>query len=247
MLQRHQTEAPKSGAKAYASLNQGLHQGRVELMRPALAAGVPWPGRDHPIYFVSDGGRLRQALTAHARALAYFFTAAGARPHESQGDEVRRRAAVCRLLIEVKAPCFSAAPGTGYEDDHTFVAESFVRWKCHDAMSHERLALLSEYHAAGLLELDAPMDPTESWTGGKRPLEAAIRLGNPLVAGHLIKLGASCDNFDHGGPISVIDFARQVAGGDRNHMELALTEALMARACGIPHPGVAPARRIARL
>lgn len=218
--------------KLYERIEQGLHQGCADMMRPDLERGVYWPAYEHPLFYV-DTDAERRALSGHARAIAYLFTSVNATPYDGQRDEVRRRAEVCQLLLEAKAPCFSAAPGTGYEDDHTYAALMFCRKVWRGEAKHVIGDLLGHYVRAGVVRPDERLDSVEKRTAGRLPLEAAIELGNADAAQAMIKLGAPVDGFSlEGMTVSVVDFAASAAGGDRQAVLASVTEAMMCRACG---------------
>lgn len=240
-------------SKAYEQIERGFLHGCAAQMRPDLERGVYWPGFDNPVYAVKSSTS-HPALTAHAAAIHYFFLAASPLPHEGQLDGLIARAAVCRLLIEAEAPCFSAAPGTGHEDDYTYAAAMFTRKRWRPDIVHLIRPLFEDYVNAGLIRLDARINCSEESEAATRllnkmPLEAAILLGNGEAARSMILLGAATDDFElHCRPCSVVEYAHQAAGGNRQAVAVAVSEALISLACGdAPAVTQRPAPRRARL
>lgn len=210
---------------------------------------------DHPITFW-DTGVLRGAGTLHAKAVRELFKVCHSKPEEAVGLGVQGAIANCRRLIEISAPIFLAAPGTGLEDDYMFAATKFVSMVWPERYAVELDALFREYVQGGFIGLEVPLGDEPRLVSHLLPLDAAIRVGNAHAAAAAVRAGARTDSVamdDMGRGMDLLEYASQRAQFYSTQVVAALSGALMERAvlasqaAAVTLPSAAAARRRARV
>ena len=178
-------------------LDKAIDESNPEMLLEGLGSVRRHPALDHPIRFLTednDASLVRRAVTAHGLALWRFFSITPSRepdmPHRA-----RQAANVCRVLMQERAPLFSAAPGTGLEDDPGFALQLFVRRVWPPAVQRDIEELFQEYAASGYFDFDSCVRPEDaSIIGGLLPFDAAIKLGNAPAAAAAVRAGCRTDN-----------------------------------------------------
>lgn len=219
-------------------LDKAVSESSPGLLVQALGAGSRHPALDHPVRYLPAGpdtSLCRRAVTAHGLALWNFFAATQSR----QADallQVENATEVCRVFIREQAPLFSAAPGTGLEDDPGFGLQLFVRREWPPAFGCVVESLFHEYAAAGYFDFEAIVQPEDcGFIGGLLPFDAAIKLGNAPAAAAAVRAGCRVDGVamdSMGRSMDLIAYIMKTAKFKAAETAASVAAALMDRAVG---------------
>jgi hypothetical protein len=230
-------------------LDRAIDESSPELLIKALGSARRHPALDHPIQFLTNDGDsslARRAVTAHGLAVWKFFSATQSREPDMP-ERVKRAAELCRVLMRERAPLFSAAPGTGLEDDAGFGLQMFVRRVWPPAAQAQVEDLFHEYVAAGYFNFDAYIQPEDSGIiGGLLPFDAAIRLGNAPAAAAAVRAGCRTDNVATdamGRSMDLVDYILKSAKQYPAETAASVAAALMDRVVGSRDLMEAPAEQ----
>jgi hypothetical protein len=207
------------------------------------------PALDHPIRFLpNDWGSpsARRAVTAHGLAVWKFFSITQSQDPDMP-ERAIRAAELCRVLMRAKAPLFSAAPGTGLEDDSGFGLQLFVQQEWPPGVRGLVEGLFHEYAAAGYFDFEAYVQPEVSGViGGLLPLDAAIRLGNAHAAAAAVRAGCRTDNVATdamGRSMDLVAYILKSANQFQAETAASVAAALMDKAVGSRCSEVVPAQQ----